>query len=135
MVKRKSKVNKAAEIRQYYLDHPNAKPSEIVAAMAKRKIEVSAQQVSTTRMNAVKAGQLPANGSTVKVVGAKKRGRPAGSTKSKTMTQTKAKTKAIAKRQDDSVSVTALVEAKKLIEKVGMDNAKNAIMALEQLQS
>ena len=127
MVKSKTKVNKAAEIRQYYLDHPDAKPSEIVEAMAKRKIKVSAQQVSTTRMNAIKSGLLPSNGSTVEVVGTRKRGRPAGSTKSKSQTT--------AINGDDSVSVIALMEAKKLIEKVGLANAKNAIVALEQLQS
>lgn len=116
------KVNKSAMIREYYLKNSDAKPSEIVSWLAKKGITVSAQQVSTTRMNAIKSGLLPAGNSMVKVVGRRRRGRPAGTTKN-----------AAVVNSGDAVSVEALVGAKKLIEQVGMENVKNAISTLEQI--
>lgn len=119
------KVNKSAAIREFYVENPNAKPSEIVASLAKRGITVSAQQVSTTRMNAIKNGKLTAAGSAVKVVRSGKRGRPAK----------KATTaKKISKVDDqDAISMKALLDTQKLVERVGMSNVKNAIVALERI--
>ena len=58
MAKRKG-PNKSAAIREYYLQNPTAKPREIVAELKKQGIKVSAQQVSTTRMNAIKIRTTP----------------------------------------------------------------------------
>lgn len=132
----KKKLNKSAEIRNLYLSNPESKPSEIVDILAKKGIEVSAQQVSTTRMNAIKAGLLPAKGSKVTVVARppRRRGRPPGSTKVKSAASAaSASSASSAPMGTDAVSMTALVEAKKLVERVGMDNAKNAMKAIESI--
>ena len=116
----KRKVNKSQLIRDYYLKNSDAKPAEIVEWLSKKGITVSAQQVSTTRMNAIKSGMLPAGNSTVKVVGPRRRGRPVGSGRSRA-------------RKGGAVSIEALVGTKKLIEQVGIENVKDAITTLEQL--
>ena len=46
------KVNKSQAIRDYSEAHPNDRPKAIVQGLKKRKIKVSAQQVSTTLSNA-----------------------------------------------------------------------------------
>ncbi|MEL7496857.1 MAG: hypothetical protein AAFN77_04560 [Planctomycetota bacterium] len=124
------KVNKSELIRNFYIKKPDAKPSEIVAEMKKKGITVSAQQVSTTRMNAIKAGKLPAGDSKVKVQIPGRRGRPVGSGKARPVGRRITAKKNVA---GDEVSVTALLETKQLIEKVGMGNVKNALTTLEHL--
>lgn len=111
------KVNKSALIREYYQTKLDAKPAEIVDHLAQQGIVVSAQQVSTTRMNAIKSGLLPQGNSAVRVVGTRRRGRPVGSGRSK----------------QGNVSMTALLETKELIERVGFEDVKNAVTTLEQL--
>ena len=126
-VSSKPKVNKSQVIRDYYKRKPNAKPLEIVTALGKQGITVTAQQVSTTRMNAIKQGLLEIPGSGVKPVQApkKRRGRPKGSTN---------KTKASPSKQPTTFSVEDLLQAKTLIEKMGgMENAKQAINALDKI--
>lgn len=57
MAKRKG-PNKSEAIRNYYRRQPDAKPAKIVAALRKKGISVTAQQVSTCRLNAIKAGLI-----------------------------------------------------------------------------
>ena len=45
------KVNKSKSILTYHKSHPDAKPREIVAALARRGIELNAQYVSTILFN------------------------------------------------------------------------------------
>lgn len=52
--KKAARVNKSAKIREYSDKHPTAKPRDIVAALGKAGIKVSAQQVSSVRTNAKK---------------------------------------------------------------------------------
>jgi hypothetical protein len=49
-------VNKSQIIREYKKENPNAKPKEIVAAMAAAGVTVNAQMVSTVLSNAKKKG-------------------------------------------------------------------------------
>lgn len=58
----KRKVNKAGEIRNYLSENKDAKPAEIVAALKKRKIVVTPQQVSTTKNQMKKKAAKGANG-------------------------------------------------------------------------
>ena len=127
-VSSKPKVNKSQVIRDYYKRKPTAKPLEIVKALGKRGITVSAQQVSTTRMNAIKQGILQIPGSEVKTetTPRKRRGRPKGSTKKKTKPATS--------KSATTFSVDELLQAKTLVEKMGgLENARQAINALDKI--
>ncbi len=88
-----AKSSKAAKIREYFADHPDAKAADVVAALKTRKVRVSIAHVY----------QLKAAN-----------GKP--------------------KRRAKGDMVTALIEAKKLVDKLGgVDQAREALIALAKL--
>jgi hypothetical protein len=59
----RTKVNKSKAIRECLSSNPSAMPKEVVAALAKNRIRVSTQMVSTikSKMVAPKQGQVDLN--------------------------------------------------------------------------
>lgn len=99
--------NKSLEIRNYKDANPTAAPKEIVEALAKSGVEVTAQFVSTILSNAKRKGG---------VVGARGRkpGRPAAAA--------------------PTGGIQQLIQAKKLIDQMGgIEAAKAAVNALAQI--
>ncbi|TWT98590.1 hypothetical protein [Stieleria varia] len=123
-----SGVNKSKEIRDYYAANPKAKPKEIVEAMAEKGINVSAQYVSTIRINSKKKSGKKTG---------KKRGRPVGSTKGRPVGRPAGRPAGrppLSSKSTDMVNVDALLAVKKMVEQVGgIDQAKSALNALEKL--
>ena len=121
MAKRKG-PNKSEAIREYYRNSPGAKPKEIVLALKKKGITVSAQQVSTCRMNAIKNGLLVDQDSKVKqkkaAKGPKRLVRRANSTAAFSA----------------DISIEDLVAAKKLVSQMGgLEKAQHTITALSKI--
>ena len=117
MAKKKSSVNKSQAIRDYYDANPDAKPLEVVAAMKKQGVTVNAQFVSTVKSNAKKKTT---------------RGKPTASAK-KSKTGKRGPRKATLKA-DGAISLDSLIKAKQLVEEMGgVEEARNALTALEQL--
>lgn len=119
MAKKKTGVNKSQEIRDYYAANPKAKPLEVVAAMKSKGIVVTAQFVSTVKSTSKKK-----------------------TTRSKSPVSASAKKSAPAKRgprkaslkADGAISLDSLIKAKQLVDEMGgVDEARNALAALEQL--
>jgi hypothetical protein len=118
MAKKKADVNKSLEIRTFMESNPKAKPREVVAALKERGIDVSAQFVSTVKSNSVKG------------VGTKRRGRPAGSTKRAAAAAKPAATR----KSGGSVSVDSLLKVKRVVKELGsIEETKAALATLEQL--
>jgi len=108
----KRKVNKSQEIRDFVGEHPTASARDVVDALKKRGIKVSAPMVANVKS---KAGLTRS-----------KRGRPPGSGASRN-----GKTASNA-----GLALDALIEAKRFVAKVGStQNAVDAIRALEKLDS
>jgi hypothetical protein len=102
----KSDVNKSQAVRDYLKAHRNAKPQAVAAALKEQGIDVTPQTVSTVKFNMKK-----------------KKGRKKPSAR-----------KAAAGRRDDVVSMSALLEAKKLVDKIGsLEQTKAAVEALRKL--
>jgi len=101
---RKGGVNKTAEVKQYFSEHPNAKPAEVSEELGKRGIEVSANYVSNIKS---KSG-LSSNG--------RKRKRA----KKKAAKQTTA-------RQDMGQAGGAMMQAVELVMKAGVKEAKQLV--------
>ncbi len=57
---KKRKVNKSQAIRDYYDDHPDAKPLDVVQALSAKGISVKPHVVSTTRYNMRKQAEAGA---------------------------------------------------------------------------
>lgn len=90
-----AKNSKAAKIREYLAAHPNAKATDVVAALKAQRVKVSAAHVY----------QLKSNG--------------------------KPKRRA---KEAKSDTITALIEAKKLADKLGgVERAREAVNALAKL--
>jgi hypothetical protein len=69
---KKPDVNKAAEIRKYFASHPDAKGVDVVEALKKKGIDVSAAQVSNVKnAGAPKRGPKPGKKSGVLGIGEK----------------------------------------------------------------
>jgi hypothetical protein len=106
----KRKVNKTQAVKDFLAENPDAATNDVVAAMKKQRIVVSANYVSTIKSN------LKGGGKAKKKVAAKKKAAPKK------------------KAADDKISLSALMEAKKLAAKLGgIEKAKEAISALAQL--
>jgi hypothetical protein len=102
---KKSDVNKSQAIRAYLKAHRGAKPLAVVEALKDQGIDVSAQTVSTVKFN-------------MKKKKGKGRKRTAGAEST----------------NGDKISLSALIEAKKLVDKVGsLDKVKSALKALDSL--
>ena len=103
----KSEVNKSQAIRDYITANPKAKPKDVVTALSEQGVTVTPAFVSTLRSNDKRKGRK----------GPGRRGRPAGSTKSAS-----------------SVGIDSLVQAKKLIDKMGgINQARQALDALSKI--
>ena len=101
---KKGNVNKSEAVREFMASHPDAKPKEVSAALAKKGIKVTPQAVSTIRFQAAKKA------------GAKSGRR--GKTKS----------------QNGMVQVDTLVQAKQFVDKMGgVESAKQALNVLARL--
>jgi hypothetical protein len=102
----KSDVNKSQAVRDYLKTHRSAKPQAVSTALKEQGIDVTPQTVSTVKFNMKK-----------------KKGRKKPVSR-----------KAAASRQDDIVSMSALLEAKKLVDKIGsIEQTKAAVEALRKL--
>ncbi len=107
-----ARVNKTQAVKDYLKEYRKAGPTEIVAALQAQGIDVSTNYVSNIK------SQMGLK---------KKRTKP-------TAAAPEAAAAAAPAAAGDEISLAALVEAKKLIEKLGgVDVAKRAIMALAQL--
>ncbi|HUE70426.1 MAG TPA: hypothetical protein VMP01_06000 [Pirellulaceae bacterium] len=94
-----AKNSKAAKIREYLADHPDAKAADVVAALKSQRVKVSGAQVYN-----VKAAN----------------GKP------------KRRAKSVKRSKGDTL--TALIEAKKLADKLGgVERARDAVNALARL--
>ena len=108
----KRKVNKTQAVKDYLAENPDAATKDVVAAMKKQRITVSPNYVSTIRSK----GKGKKKGVAKKKVAAKKKAAPKK------------------KAADDKISLSAIMEAKKLAAKLGgIENAKEAISALAKL--
>ena len=106
-------VNKSQVIRDYLKKKPNSSPREISEELAKQGIEASAAFVST-----VKTGMK-------KKRGTKRIGRPKRAAK---------KAARGGRTARDTVSVSTLVQAKKMADQLGgIEKAKDALITLSKL--
>ena len=110
MAKKKTKVNKTQLIKDFLAENPGTAPKDVAAILSKQGLSVRANYVSTIKTN-MKAK--------------KKSGKKA------------APKKAVAAKKQvatDQISLSALLEAKKLAARLGgVEQAKQAISALAQL--
>lgn len=124
------KVNKSEAIRAYATENPNSSAKEIVEAMSKKGIEVSAQTVATVKS---KAG-IKRTDRKPMIQRKKKPGRPAKAgrpAKGKPGRPAKA-----AAASSDDVSVEALMAAKQLIAKSGTpEQAAAALKVIQKLDA
>jgi hypothetical protein len=109
----KKTVNKSEAIRQYYKDHPRAKPREVVDGLKAQGIPVSATTVSTVRyMMKKRRGKGRRAGATAAAAG--RRGRAANGRSDKLL--------------------ESLIDAKKLADRLGgIERARTALKMLERL--
>lgn len=104
-------LSKTQAVKNYLAANPEAGPTEISAALKAQGIDVSTNYVSNIKLK----------------MGIKKKRRKQKAAASEAV----ASSPAVA---EDQISLSALLEAKKLIEKLGgVDAAKRAILALAQL--
>ena len=109
VTRKRRKRNKRAAIRDYLKDHPDAGPTEVMNALAEQRIKVSATHVSNVKSRLASGG----------TVGTRGVGRPR---------------KGTGPMDNVNVSLDALLEAKKLVSRVGsIENAQRALAALARL--
>lgn len=123
MAKKTSGPNKSQAIRDYYAANPEAKPKQVVEALAAQGIEVSAAFVSTIKSTS--KGDKPAT----------RRG-PRASKSTRTAAAPAAPRAAASsnKRSEHTLSIDNLLKAKDLVKELGgIDNAINTLSALKQL--
>lgn len=102
----KSDVNKSEAIRQYLRAHRNAKPKAVVEALKEQGIRVNSQTVSTVKFHMKR-----------------RRGKKGAAGR-----------KTAAAAGGEMVSLSALLDAKKLVNKLGgIEKAKSALDALNKL--
>lgn len=124
MAKKTGGPNKSQAIRDYYAANPEAKPKQVVEALAAQGIDVSPAFVSTIKSTS--KGDKPAtrrgpraSKSTRGAVAALPAPRAAASSN---------------KRSDQTISIDNLLKAKDLVKELGgIDNAINTLSALKQL--
>jgi len=109
-------LSKTQAVKNYLAANPEAGPTEISAALKAQGIDVSTNYVSNIKLK----------------MGFKKKRRKKKAAKAEAATPEAAAAGPAA--AEDQISLAALLEAKKLIEKLGgVDAAKRAILALAQL--
>ncbi len=112
----RKKINVSEKIREYIAANPDARVNEIVAGLKAQKLNVSASLVSGVRQRVKGA---PAK--------KKKLGRPAGKPGRKPAAKPVAKA-------NDMVSMSALIDAKAFVAKVGgIETAQELIKTLAKL--
>ena len=121
MAKKKATQNKSAAIRDYIKKHPGKSNVEVAAAVSKAGFKVNAQYVAVVKSNSKsktktkKAKAAPS-----------RRGRPA----------TAARAKKRASAGDERViDIEALMEVKKIVDRIGPEAAHDAITLVEQLRA
>ncbi|HEX3654648.1 MAG TPA: hypothetical protein VHV55_02515 [Pirellulales bacterium] len=113
--RRKRRGNKSAMIREYFTANPNAGPTEVVNALAEKKVKVTPTLVSNVKARMQHAAN-PAAKSAKR--GRRGPGRPPRNVSGET-----------------SFPMSLLVEAKRLADQAGsLDAARQAIDALSKLQ-
>lgn len=118
MAKKSKGPSKSQEIRDYYAANPDAKPRQVVEALAEKGISVS-----------------PAFVSTIKSTSAKKSPRGRASTRSVKGAPRGRRPKAVSvKAASAELSIESLIKAKSLATSLGgVDNALAALTALKRL--
>ncbi|TWT76617.1 hypothetical protein CA13_71140 [Planctomycetes bacterium CA13] len=115
MAKKKSKVNRAAAIREFDEAHPGTSPTVVAAELKKNGVNVSVQYVSTIRSQARKSSGM-----------SRKRGRPAGK-KSTSASRSVRKTSTVR-----TTSFEALLQLKEISNQLGgYDQTRQALDLLE----
>jgi hypothetical protein len=123
MAKKTSGPNKSQAIRAYYEANPDAKPKQVVEALAAQGVVVTAAFVSTIKSTSVNKGAKPAKA---------KRGPKAATTSVKAPKAAAAKPAAA--KSTGGVSIDTLIKAKSLVRDLGgIDNAISALAALKRL--
>ncbi|HEY5313184.1 MAG TPA: hypothetical protein VIK18_11720 [Pirellulales bacterium] len=114
--RKKRRSNKSALIREYFGVHPDAGPTEVVNAMAEKKVKVTPTLVSNVKARMSKSGSSTAKRGPKS--GRRGPGRPPRNPVG-----------------EATFSMSLLVEAKRLAEQAGsLDAARQAIDALSQLE-
>jgi len=122
MAKKSGGVSKSGAIRDYYAANPKAKPMEVSAKLAEQGIEVTPAFVSTVRSTDKRKSKSGRKAS-------KKR-----SVKRSARVASKATTPRSTKGASGEVSLDSLLKVKRIVEEMGgVDDAKNALTALEKL--
>lgn len=129
---KKSGPNKSQAIRDYHAANPSVKPAAVSAALVAEGVVVTPAFVSTVLSTDKRKGGPKSKRKSAKVApkakmvakgapkAVSKRGRPAG-------------VKAAAKSTGE-VSLDSLIAVKKIVEQMGgVDDARNALLALEKL--
>lgn len=114
--RRKRRGNKSALIREYFVANPSAGPTEVVNALAEKKVKVTPTLVSNVKSRMQNGGSSTAKSGAKR--GRRGPGRPARNAGG-----------------DATFSMALLVEAKRLADQAGsLDAARQAIDALSKLQ-
>jgi hypothetical protein len=123
MAKKTSGPNKSQAIREYYEANPDAKPKQVVEALAEKGVNVTAAFVSTIKSTSINKPAKATKG---------KRGPKPGARSVKAPRV--ATVKAAAVKSGGSVSIDSLLKAKSLVNELGgLENAMTALAALKRL--
>lgn len=124
MAKKTSGPNKSQAIRDYYAAHPDAKPKQVVEALAEQGINVSAAFVSTIKSTSMTKGAKRTA----------KRGPRSMKADRDVVARPSTRGPGAPKRAGNSVSIESLLKAKGLVKELGgIDNAINSLAALKRL--
>ncbi len=125
MAKKTNGPNKSQAIRDYYAANPDAKPKQVVEALAAQGVDVSAAFVSTIKSTSMTKGSRKTGG---------KRGPRAAKAGTETVSRTSTRGAAASRRSEGTVSIESLVKAKGLVKELGgLDNAISTLEALKRL--
>lgn len=125
MAKKTNGPNKSQAIRDYYAANPEAKPKQVVEALAAQGVDVSAAFVSTIKSTSLTKGS--------RKTGAKRGPRSVKAGSESTTSRSSARG-AASRRSEGTVSIESLVKAKGLVKELGgLDNAISTLEALKRL--
>jgi hypothetical protein len=134
MAKKTSGPNKSQAIRDYYASHPDAKPKQVVEALANQGVDVSAAFVSTIKSTSITKGPKRTKGAKR---GPKPGPRSVKATRGVGRPSTRgpgAPARSGSSSGGSSVSIDNLIKAKGLVRELGgIDNAINTLTALKRL--
>lgn len=124
MAKKNSGPSKSQEIRDFYAANPNAKPRQVVEALAEKGIVVSPAFVSTIKSTSAKKGAKP-----------KRAAKVAKSAKVSVRGRRPATARAAGRRSSGvELSIETLIKTKGLVKELGgIDNVISALQALKRL--